>query len=150
MINNKIKNLTKIFLRDYIEKLNIKDEKNKINKKSSTIWLGSILIFCITYISVYLISNLKNQNTPEIFFKIYLPIIAILMLYQLAMLVCNLFFYSKDIEYIKRRDTILAIYDYIERYKITGNIWLRNQDKNLNAENFGKTMKLFLNLKDNN
>lgn len=56
----------------------------------------------------------------------------------------------EDIEYIKRRDTILAIYDYIERYKITGNIWLRNQDKNLNAENFGKTMKLFLNLKDNN
>lgn len=100
MVNNKIKHLTKIFLRDYIEKLNIKNEKNKINKKSSTIWLGSILIFCITYISVYLISNLNKQNTPEIFLKIYLPIMAIFMLYQLIILVCNLFFYSKDIEYI--------------------------------------------------
>ena len=100
MINNKIKNLTKIFLREYIEKLNIKDEKNKINKKSSAIWLGAILIFCITYISVYLISNLEKQNTPEIFLKIYLPIIAVFMLYQLIILICNLFFYSKDIEYI--------------------------------------------------
>lgn len=100
MINNKIKNLTKIFLREYIEKLNIKNEKNKINKKSSTIWLGAILIFCITYISVYLISNLEKQNIPEIFFKIYLPLITVFMLYQLIILVCNLFFYSKDIEYI--------------------------------------------------
>ena len=33
MINKKIKSLTKIFLRDYIEKLNIKNEKNKINLK---------------------------------------------------------------------------------------------------------------------
>ncbi len=100
MINNKIKHLTKIFLREYIEKLNIKNEKNKINKKSSTIWLGAILIFCITYLSVYLISNLVKQNTPEIFLKMYLPIIAIFMLYELIILVCNLFFYSKDIEYI--------------------------------------------------
>ncbi len=100
MINNKIKNLTKIFLREYIEKLNIKNEKNKINKKSSTIWLGVTLIFCITYINVYLISNLEAQNTPEIFLKIYFPIIATLMLYQLIILECNLFFYSKDIEYI--------------------------------------------------
>ena len=100
MINNKIKNLTKIFLREYIEKLNIKNEKNKINKKSSTIWLGAILIFCITCISVYLISNLEKQNIPEIFFKIYLPLITVFMLYQLIILVCNLFFYSKDIEYI--------------------------------------------------
>ena len=100
MINNKIINLAKIFLREYIEKLNIKNEKNKINKKSSTIWLGIILIFFITYISVYLISNLEKNNTPEIFLKIYLPIISIFMMYQLIILICNVFFYSKDIEYI--------------------------------------------------
>lgn len=49
-----------------------------------------------------------------------------------------------DIEYIKRRDAILAIYDYIERYKITGNIWLRNHNENLSSDSFEKTIKLFM------
>ena len=100
MINKKIKNLTKIFLRDYVEKLKIKNDKNKINFKSSAVWTIIILAFCITYLSVYIISYLKRGNAPNIFFKIYLPIVSILMSLQLITLICNVFYYSKDLEYI--------------------------------------------------
>lgn len=100
MINEKIKNLTKIFLKDYIEKFNILDEKNKINKKSINVWLAAIIVFCLSYISVKLIAYLRDGNVPELFFKIYLPIIAIFMLFQLIIIICSVFYYSKDLEYI--------------------------------------------------
>lgn len=100
MINKKIKSLTKIFLRDYIEKLNIKNEKNKINLKSSALWSIIILAFCIMYISVYIISYLKRGNASVLFLKEYLPIVSIFMILQLIIVICNLFYYSKDLEYI--------------------------------------------------
>ena len=99
MINKKIKNLTNIFLKDYSEKLNI-IKNNKIDKKSSMFWMLVLLIFCLTYISVYAISYLNKAGAPEITFKIYLPILAVFMTFQLIALVCNIFYYSKDLEYI--------------------------------------------------
>ena len=99
MINKKIVNLTKIFFRDYSEKLTIIKD-NKINKKSTMFWSLLVLIFCITYLSVYIISHAKKSIHPEIVLKVYLPIVAIIMLFQLVIIVCNVLYYSKDIEYI--------------------------------------------------
>ncbi len=99
MINEKIKNLTKVFFRDYSEKLNIIKD-NKIDKKSSMFWILVVLIFCLTYISVYIISNLNKRGAPELALKVYLPFVAFVMTFQLIIIVCNLFYYSKDLEYI--------------------------------------------------
>ena len=99
MINKKIKNLTKIFFRDYAEKLNV-IKNNKINKKSSIFWSLLVLIFCIIYLSVYIISRVSTLENPEIILKTYFPIIAIIMCFQLIILVCNMLYYSKDLEYI--------------------------------------------------
>ena len=99
MINKKIVNLTKIFFRDYSEKLTIIKD-NKINKKSTMFWSLLVLIFCIAYLSVYVISRASKSNYPEIVLKVYLPIIAIIMLFQLVIIICNVLYYSKDIEYI--------------------------------------------------
>ena len=99
MINKKIKNLTKIFFMDYIEKINIL-KNNKIDKKSSIFWVLVVLIFCITYISVYIIGNMSNANNPEIVLKIFLPIVAFIMCFQIIIILCNILYYSKDIEYI--------------------------------------------------
>lgn len=99
MINKKIKNLTKIFFMDYIEKINIL-KNNKIDKKSSIFWVLVVLIFCITYISVYIIGRMSNANNPEIVLKIFLPIVAFIMCFQIIIILCNILYYSKDIEYI--------------------------------------------------
>ena len=99
MINKKIKNLTKIFFRDYSEKLNIL-KNNKINKKSSLFWTLLVLIFCIAYLSVYVISRVSNSDNPEIVLKAYLPIVTVVICFQLIIIVCNMLYYSKDLEYI--------------------------------------------------
>ena len=99
MINKKIKSLTKIFFRDYSEKLNIL-KNNKIDRKSSLFWALLVLIFCIAYLSVYVISRVSKSNNPEIILKIYLPIVAVIMCFQLIIIVCNMLYYSKDLEYI--------------------------------------------------
>ena len=50
---NRIKKLTKIFLKDYYQNLNIFNKKNnKLNKKSIYFWLIIIIIACISYISL--------------------------------------------------------------------------------------------------
>ncbi len=99
MINKKIKNLTKIFFRDYSEKLNI-IKNNKIDKKSSLFWTLLVLIFCMAYLSVYVISRVSKSNYPEMVLKAYLPIVAVVMCFQLIIIVCNMLYYSKDLEYI--------------------------------------------------
>ena len=99
MINKKIKNLTKIFFRDYSEKLNIL-KNNKIDKKSSLFWTLLVLIFCIAYLSVYVISRVSNSDNPEIVLKAYLPIVTVVICFQLIIIVCNMLYYSKDLEYI--------------------------------------------------
>ena len=99
MINKKIKNLIKIFFRDYSEKINIL-KNNKIDKKSSLFWILLVLIFCIAYLSVYVVSRVSNSDYPEIILKIYLPIVALVMCFQLIIIICNMLYYSKDLEYI--------------------------------------------------
>jgi ABC-2 type transport system permease protein len=96
---NKIKNLTNIFLKDYYQNLNIFNKKNnKINKKSIYFWLIIILISCITYLSLQSITYLEKLGQPILFLKIYLPIVATIIIFQLILLISGIFYYSKDIK----------------------------------------------------
>lgn len=96
---NKIKQLTKIFLLDYYQQINLIDKKtNKINKKSMIVWLAGILILTLTYISFKIITFLMKIGQPILFLKIYLPIIATVIIFQLILLICNIFYYSKDLK----------------------------------------------------
>lgn len=96
---NKIEKLTKIFLKDYYQSLNIFNKKNnKINKKNIYLWLGIILIMSLTYLSLETITYLNRRGQAILFLKIYLPIVATIIIFQLIALICNLFYYSKDIK----------------------------------------------------
>lgn len=95
---NKIKKLTKIFLKDYYQNLNIFNKK--INKKSIYFWLIIIIIACISYISLESILYFNRLGEPLIFLKIYLPIIATFLIFQLIMLISSVFYYSQDIRNI--------------------------------------------------
>ena len=96
----KIKLLTNIFFKDYYQNLNIINKKNKLNKKSVFVWLLIIFIFALMYLSLKAISFLQNAGIPILFLKIYLPIMATIMITQVFPLICRIFYYSKDLEYI--------------------------------------------------
>ena len=79
----KIKLLTNIFLKDYYQNLNIINKKNnKLNKKSAYTWLLIIFMFALSYLSLQTIKLLQKTGAPILFLKIYLPIIASLIIIQ--------------------------------------------------------------------
>ena len=97
----KIKILSKIFIKDYFQNLYIfnKDTK-KINKKSVAVWLAIISIITMGLLSFQIIDFLEKAGQEILFLKIYLLILATVFIFQ-AILVCtNVFYFSKDLEYI--------------------------------------------------
>ena len=100
MINLKnIKNLSKIFILDNDQYLNLIDKKNKtINKKSAMAWIILILIFAISWISQMAMKELIKVGKPEIFLNGYFLFMQILIIIQSIMLCTNIFYFSKDIE----------------------------------------------------
>ena len=123
----KINNLTKIFIKDYYNNLNIFNKKNKkVNIKNIYVWLILILIISITYLSLEIITYLSKTGNPALFLKIYLPIVATIFIYQLIALICGVFYYSKDIKdilflplkpleiLIAKLNTVIAIMYFME------------------------------------
>ena len=97
----KIKELSKIFIKDYFQKLNIfNKEKKQINKKSIFIWLIILEIFMLIFLSFKIINFLESVGQQELFLKIYLPIMATVFMFQSILICTNVFFFSKDLEYI--------------------------------------------------
>lgn len=97
----KIKILSNIFIKDYFQNLYIfnKDTK-KVNKKSGAVWLAIISVLTIGLLSYKIIDFLVQAKQEILFLKIYLPILATIFIFQ-AILVCtNVFYFSKDLEYI--------------------------------------------------
>ena len=92
----KIKQLTIIFIKDYLEKINIKKDKNK----NSFFWILPVFIFCLIYLSYNIMDYLQKINEPLLFVKIYLPIFAIITIFQLIIVTVGILFYSKDLEYL--------------------------------------------------
>lgn len=98
---NKIISLSKVFTKEYVKNLKIfKKGKNGTNKNSILLWLAIILLVGITFLSYHLIDLLISTGIPEIFLNIYLVILAIFLLFQASMTAINVYFYSKDLEYI--------------------------------------------------
>lgn len=104
MIKDKIKiifKLSNIFLKNSYDNLNIINKKNnKLNKKSIILWMIIILVFAIFYISNIGIKFLNDKKLTDIFINIYFFIIALLIIFQTALVIINVFYFSKDIEYI--------------------------------------------------
>lgn len=97
----KIKALTKIFIKDFYQSTNIVDkETKKINKKSIYFWLLIVLSIAMIYISYEGIHFFQSNGMPEMFLNIYLIFLAILLTFQISVVATNVFFFSKDLEFI--------------------------------------------------
>ena len=97
----KIKALTKIFIKDFYQSTNIVDkETKKLNKKSIYFWLLIVLAIAMIYISYQAINFFKSNGIPEMFLSIYLIFLAILLTFQISAVSTNVFFFSKDLEFI--------------------------------------------------
>lgn len=99
MIKN-IKNLTKIFIKDSFKINNIIGNSKKLNKRASAFWMIIILIICISYFSYQLIDLFSKVNMVNIFLNIYFPILMLILLFQAILSCINIFYFSKDIEFI--------------------------------------------------
>lgn len=97
----KIKELSKIFIKDYFQNLYIFSKNTKkINKKSVFTWLIIIVIIAISFISYKIIDWLNARGQAIYFLQIYFPIIATIFLFQITLICSNVFYFSKDLEYI--------------------------------------------------
>lgn len=97
----KIIELSKVFIKDYFQKIYIfNNNTKKINKKSMFSWLLIITVFAITFLSFKIINWLELRGQEILFLKIYFPIIATIFMFQAILISSNVFFFSKDLEYI--------------------------------------------------
>lgn len=97
----RIFSLTKIFIKDFYLNLPIFDrERRKFNTRSIFFWLLIILLVGIIYISYQIINFLMQINQTEIFIDLYLPIVGIILTFQIILVCANIFFFSKDIRMI--------------------------------------------------
>ena len=97
----KIIQLSKILFKDYFYNLNIFNKNTKkINIKSVFTWLLIIFEGFIIDLSFKAINWLDDRGQAILFLKIYLPIIATVFIFQAILICSNVFFFSKDLEYI--------------------------------------------------
>ena len=99
----KIYKLSKFFIKDYYQNLNIfytRKNKLKINYKSIYTWLLTIIIIVLIFLSNKLITLFSGINEPGIFLKIYFLILTIIYTTQITFICSNIYFFSKDNEQI--------------------------------------------------
>lgn len=98
---NKVKALTKIFIKDFYQNTNLVNrETKKINIKSIYFWMIVIISATMIYISYEAIKFTKSIGKPEIFINFYMIFLTILLMFQIAIVTANVFFFSKDLELI--------------------------------------------------
>ena len=96
---NKVKALTKIFIKDFYQNTNLVNrETKKINIKSIYFWMIVIISATMIYISYEAIKFTKSIGKPEIFINFYMIFLTILLMFQIAIVTANVFFFSKDLE----------------------------------------------------
>ncbi|MGN1297314.1 MAG: hypothetical protein ACI4VH_02635 [Clostridia bacterium] len=97
----KIIDLTSIFLRDSYQNIDIINPKtHKLNKKSVYVWMIAILFLALFFLSENVIDFLVKRGQEEIFLNIYFLILAILMMFQTVLVCTNIFYFSKDLEFV--------------------------------------------------
>lgn len=107
-------NLTKIFSKNSFQNPYIINKKtNKINKKSIFVWLIVILMVCVTYLSYEIVNELIKINQEILFLHGLFLLLAVIIIFQVAIACTNVYFFSKDLELIlplpiKPRDLLIA------------------------------------------
>ena len=95
---NKIKKLTEILVKDYVENMPIVTGTKK--QKSIFKWMTIFVIGILTYVSYRIIEYLHGIGLETTFLKLYLPIILGLIAFQVVLICSYVLFFSKDIENI--------------------------------------------------
>ena len=97
----KIISLSKVLIKDYYENMNLFNKKTKtINKNSKLFVLIIILIFTEIFLSNKIIHFLLVRGIEPLFLNVFLPILAFIIMFQIVLVSANVFYYSKDIEFI--------------------------------------------------
>ena len=98
---NKIISLTKVLIKNSFQKYNENNKnKNIVGKVILYILLGAYLMGIFAFLSYGLISTLKQANQESMFIGIFLLGLALLTIIQSIISATNVFYFSKDIEYI--------------------------------------------------
>lgn len=98
---NKIVSLTKVLIKNSFQKYNENNKnKNIVGKVILYILLGAYLMGIFAFLSYGLISTLKQANQESMFIGIFLLGLALLTIIQSIISATNVFYFSKDIEYI--------------------------------------------------
>ena len=98
---NRIKSLTKVFLKDFYQNFKIFNiESRKINKRSTFFWMVVFIAITVAFISYKLIGFLKTTGYPEIFLNIYFIILTIFLMFQIVLIATNVLLFSKELEYV--------------------------------------------------
>ena len=98
---NKILKLSYIFLKDSYQNLYLfNSKKGKFNKKSIFFWMIVVFILALMWVSEKVIGFLAVRGQAEIFLNFYFLVLSILILFQTILICTNIFYFSKDIEYI--------------------------------------------------
>lgn len=95
----KVFSLTKVLCKDYFENLPINKSKNSGQGKFFKI-CAMIAIIGLAFISYYIIDFLQKTGQPQIFLNAYLLIMAIIIMFQQILASTNIYYFSKDLEYI--------------------------------------------------
>lgn len=92
-------NLTKIISKNSFQNPYLIDKKtNKINKKSVILLMSIILAITITYVSYEIIKELNKINQASLFLEIFLPLLMIIMFFQVILSSTNVYYFSRDFD----------------------------------------------------
>ena len=115
----KIKALTKIFIKDFFQNTKlINKETRKLNTKSIYFWIIIVISIAVIYISYKSIEWFSSTGEPEIFINFFVMFLTILLMFQITLICTNVFFFSKDLEFIlplpiKSKDLLMAKFNVI-------------------------------------
>ena len=95
----KVISLTKVLCKDYFQNLPIYKSKDSAQGKLFKL-CAIVAIFGLAFLSYYIIDFLQKTGQPQIFLNIYLLIMAIIIMFQQIIASTNVYYFSKDLEYI--------------------------------------------------
>lgn len=95
----KVISLTKVLCKDYFQNLPIYKSKDSAQGKLFKL-CAIVAILGLAFLSYYIIDFLQKTGQPEIFLNIYLLIMAIIIMFQQIIASTNVYYFSKDLEYI--------------------------------------------------
>ncbi len=91
--------LTKISIKNILERMQIFDNENKkINKKSIYFWFIIIIVCTISYISNELINVLQEYSQLDSFLDIFFALMTTFIVMQTIVLSMNLLYFAQDVE----------------------------------------------------